>query len=62
MSIETEKRTEAIAEIMCKERGLPVGMKELMLGEAYDLLFFGDEKELERIESKIKRTKKGARK
>lgn len=60
MGIEIEKRTEAIARQMCKERGFPVSMMELMLGDAYNLVYFGDKKELKRIESAI--TKKSKRK
>ena len=54
---EIEKRTEAIAKQMCKEQGLPVAMMELMLQDAYQLVYFGDKKELKRIEDKIKKKK-----
>lgn len=58
MSLETEKRTEAIARVMAKEAGHPCAMMELYLGDAYQLLFFGDKKELARIEAKIPKAKK----
>lgn len=58
MSKDIEKRTEEIAKVMCKERGLPVRMMELMLPDAYLLVYFGDKKELKRIEDKIKKRKK----
>lgn len=50
-----EQRTTAIAKVMAKEKGLPVSMWELVLGDAYNLVYFGDPKELERIEKKIKK-------
>ena len=55
---EIEKRTEAIAKELCKERGMPLGMMELLLHDAYQLVYFGDKKELKRIEDKIKKRKK----
>lgn len=59
---EIEIRTTAIAKQLCKERRIPVAMWELVLGDAYNLVYFGDLKELARIESRIEKSKTKKRK
>lgn len=62
MSLKTEKRAESIAEWMCRERKLPPGMRELLLNDAYNLIYFGNESELARIERAIAKAKSKKRK
>lgn len=47
---EIEVRTEKVATMLAKERGMPRAMRELMLAEAYDMLYFGDAKKFEALE------------
>ena len=57
-----EKRTEKIAAYLAKERGFPEAMREMFLGEAYNLVYFGDKKRLKEIEDAIKLVEAPAKK
>ena len=48
-----ELRTERIARYLCIKLKKPQGFWELMLPEAYKILFYGDKLELEELEKEI---------
>lgn len=52
---EIEIRTEKIARYLAKQSGMGAGAMELFLGQAYQLIYFGDLEELKRIEDAIEK-------
>lgn len=57
-----EVRTEKVAAMLAKENGKPESMRELFLGESYNLLYFGDTKKFERLEKEYDQAHKKKKK